>query len=321
MIAAGVGLLVLGAVLYFSSKKKPTKKKPKAVKNKRDTPKAPIKKPTEHKNTTKNVVQKPKTVAKKPAAAKKHAAVVVAKKPAAAAPVVAKKPAAIAPKPAVVKKEEPKKVEPKPASEPTNPKPAATIVPEKAPVPEKATTPKPKPAPKKQAETKVIAAPKVEEAVKPVAKEPEAPQPKPAAVASELATPPKRVEPKTGTLKIMNIRGKTLVNKDNVGQGDPYFIIKLGKQTFKTQRQSGANPTFTERFNLNVREPYATVHLSGMEWDRFTTHDLIGSSSPNVDIFRQSKSQTTHSFDLYKKGKKGSQGTMVFDCVWEPDHN
>jgi Leucine-rich repeat (LRR) protein/CBS domain-containing protein len=80
----------------------------------------------------------------------------------------------------------------------------------------------------------------------------------------------------TGTLYLSVLSGRSLPAKDKNGLSDPYAVVRLGKQKFKTKRvDKTLNPTFSdEDFTLRVASMSDEVVVELWDWD------LVGSDDP-----------------------------------------
>ncbi|CAN6448386.1 unnamed protein product [Victoria cruziana] len=81
---------------------------------------------------------------------------------------------------------------------------------------------------------------------------------------------------KIGVLKVIVVQGKRLVIRDFTSS-DPYVILKLENQTFKTKViNSCLNPVWNEEFTFSVADSFATLKLEVMDKDRFKSDDKMG---------------------------------------------
>ncbi|XP_031479507.1 protein C2-DOMAIN ABA-RELATED 11-like [Nymphaea colorata] len=79
-----------------------------------------------------------------------------------------------------------------------------------------------------------------------------------------------------GILKVIVVQGKRLVIRDFTSS-DPYVILKLDNQTFKTKViNSCLNPVWNEEFTFSVTDSFATLKLEVMDKDRFKADDKMG---------------------------------------------
>jgi len=143
-------------------------------------------------------------------------------------------------------------------------------------------------------------------------------EPTPVQNKKPAATPAPKPQPApvlTGTILFRNMRGKNLKCKDSFSKGDPYMRVKCGKDQFKTKKASGGNPVWNESHSLDVKNANDRIGFNVLDWDRFTSHDTIGNAILNGSFFRGTTNLQTLEILL------DTEGSIVFDCLWQPDSN
>ena len=77
------------------------------------------------------------------------------------------------------------------------------------------------------------------------------------------------------------------MHKDIGGSSDPYLIAAIGdaqKNTKDTPIYGNLNPLFGHMFELPATLPHDhTLTITVMDWDKFTSDDLIGSTKIDVE--------------------------------------
>eukprot|EP00004_Rigifila_ramosa_P004017 TRINITY_DN143_c0_g1_i8.p1 TRINITY_DN143_c0_g1~~TRINITY_DN143_c0_g1_i8.p1 ORF type:complete len:295 (-),score=52.98 TRINITY_DN143_c0_g1_i8:298-1140(-) len=90
----------------------------------------------------------------------------------------------------------------------------------------------------------------------------------------------------SGRLQIQIVEGRNLRDKDLFGKMDPYVIVQLGNQKFrtKTHKNGGKSPSWNETFNFNVADNMVTmpIVLTLMD-DDIGADDFIGAISIPVN--------------------------------------
>ncbi len=91
----------------------------------------------------------------------------------------------------------------------------------------------------------------------------------------------------TDMMTLVCIQGIQLMPKDIGGASDPYLIATIGdvhKNTKDRPFYGDLNPLFGHMFELPATLPYDhTLTISVMDWDRFTSDDLIGSTKIDLE--------------------------------------
>jgi len=168
----------------------------------------------------------------------------------------------------------------------------------------------------KETVCEVVTTPEIPNQAKPAAQPVK--EPTPVQNKKPAATPAPKPQPApvlTGTILFRNMRGKNLKCKDSFSKGDPYMRVKCGKDQFKTKKASGGNPVWNESHSLDVKNANDKIGFNVLDWDRFTSHDTIGDAILNASFFRGTTNLQTLEIRL------DTEGSIVFDCLWQPDSN
>eukprot|EP01092_Planopodium_desertum_P006147 TRINITY_DN2534_c0_g1_i1.p1 TRINITY_DN2534_c0_g1~~TRINITY_DN2534_c0_g1_i1.p1 ORF type:complete len:193 (-),score=33.21 TRINITY_DN2534_c0_g1_i1:76-615(-) len=86
---------------------------------------------------------------------------------------------------------------------------------------------------------------------------------------------------KKGLLRGKLIKGENLPAKDVSGTSDPYCLLTIGDQTWKSKViKKSLNPTWKERFQFELYEGVEkSLHCTVFDWDRIGGDDSIGSTT------------------------------------------
>ena len=83
---------------------------------------------------------------------------------------------------------------------------------------------------------------------------------------------------------------KELKDKDAVGKGDPYVVLKCGGQEHKTAVKKGTNnPVWHEKFTF--KQPGPVIEVEVWDKDKFSKDDFIGEVPPPPLPFPTSREQ------------------------------
>ncbi|XP_050231856.1 protein C2-DOMAIN ABA-RELATED 7-like [Mercurialis annua] len=79
-----------------------------------------------------------------------------------------------------------------------------------------------------------------------------------------------------GLLRIRVKRGLNLAVRD-LGSSDPYVVITLRNQTFKTKVvKKNCNPEWNEELTVSIKDPNEPIKLAVFDKDTFTVDDKMG---------------------------------------------
>ncbi|KAJ8470484.1 hypothetical protein OPV22_024827 [Ensete ventricosum] len=81
-----------------------------------------------------------------------------------------------------------------------------------------------------------------------------------------------------GTLEVLLVSAKGLVDVDFFGKMDPYAVLMYRSQEQKSSTASGAgsNPEWNETFVFNVSDSVSELIVKLMDSDTFSKDDLVG---------------------------------------------
>ena len=93
----------------------------------------------------------------------------------------------------------------------------------------------------------------------------------------------------SGILTIKPRTSKITVKTDIIGKGDPYLIITVGDNKFKTATHKNTQtPTFTESFSVKIDKLYS-FHVVVMDED-FGSDDFVAETTVSLqDVIVKSK--------------------------------
>ncbi|CAN0891445.1 Protein C2-DOMAIN ABA-RELATED 5 [Linum grandiflorum] len=90
-----------------------------------------------------------------------------------------------------------------------------------------------------------------------------------------------------GLLRIHIKRGVNLAVRD-VRSSDPYCVVKMGTQRFKTSViRKDVNPEWNEDLTLSVADPDLPVKLTVYDYDTFTLDDKMGDAVFDIKPFME----------------------------------
>eukprot|EP00457_Paulinella_chromatophora_P008162 gb/GEZN01008191.1/.p1 GENE.gb/GEZN01008191.1/~~gb/GEZN01008191.1/.p1 ORF type:complete len:304 (+),score=57.47 gb/GEZN01008191.1/:42-914(+) len=92
-----------------------------------------------------------------------------------------------------------------------------------------------------------------------------------------------------GVLNVTVISATDLKRADITGGADPYVIINMGKQEFKTTIKKGLKPEWNEKHRFDIGENDHFVRITMLDKDMVGKHDLLGAISLNMSDFKDQK--------------------------------
>ncbi|PNW76447.1 hypothetical protein CHLRE_11g467594v5 [Chlamydomonas reinhardtii] len=121
-----------------------------------------------------------------------------------------------------------------------------------------------------------------------------------------------------GVMSVTMEFGKDLKDGDWFGKQDPYCIIRIGGQTFRTRTavDGGRNPVWNETFRFNViNENNVDVEIKDEDVGK---DDLIGTCTFSLAKARESGSDRIQAPVVSKKSRK-QRGFLSIALSWEPN--
>jgi len=109
----------------------------------------------------------------------------------------------------------------------------------------------------------------------------------------------------SGTLEVTIIGARNLKNKDGLfGSNDPYTIVKIHHQKFKTEvkKRAGKECQWNQTFRFGILEKYTEMHLEVYDQDT-VSDDMIGRTTIPLQGILQSN-QPTNAWYTIGKGSK-----------------
>ncbi|KAF7822245.1 protein C2-DOMAIN ABA-RELATED 4-like [Senna tora] len=96
-----------------------------------------------------------------------------------------------------------------------------------------------------------------------------------------------KMEEMLGLLRIRIKRGVNLAVRD-VRSSDPYVVVKMGKQKFKTAIvYKDINPEWEEDLTLPVIDPTIPVHMTVYDYDTWSPDDPMGDAELDILPYMQ----------------------------------
>ena len=110
---------------------------------------------------------------------------------------------------------------------------------------------------------------------------------------------------KIGNLVIKPTCAKLKYDTEYFGKMDPYAILTIGNQTYKTHtaNDAGKNPTWVESFTFNISSNDTQVYIKLYDKDWGSKDDFICEGSVSLMEVMQ-KGQVSGWYPLTRKGKK-----------------
>ncbi|PNW76446.1 hypothetical protein CHLRE_11g467593v5 [Chlamydomonas reinhardtii] len=121
-----------------------------------------------------------------------------------------------------------------------------------------------------------------------------------------------------GVMSVTLEFAKDLKDADWFGKQDPYCIIRIGGQTFRTRTavDGGRNPVWNETFRFNViNENNVDVEIKDEDVGK---DDLIGTCTFSLAKARESGSDRIQAPVVSKKSRK-QRGFLSIALSWEPN--
>jgi C2 domain len=106
-------------------------------------------------------------------------------------------------------------------------------------------------------------------------------------------------------------------NKDFLRKQDPYIVMSIGSQQFKTSisKNGGKQPSWTDTINFNINNDQALIlHL--FDKDKITRDDFIGECTiPLAEVYQ--RRSLTNWYNIHSKGRLVGQILVSFDFMPE----
>ena len=88
-------------------------------------------------------------------------------------------------------------------------------------------------------------------------------------------------------LSVRVVEGRDLMPMDITGKSDPYVVMQLGKETFKTKYIAQTlNPVWNEIFTFDVETGREFLDIKVYDFDEFGSDDFCGKFSLDLNDFR-----------------------------------
>lgn len=85
-------------------------------------------------------------------------------------------------------------------------------------------------------------------------------------------------------LQVRVIEGRDLMPMDMTGKSDPYVVLQLGKETFKTRYiAQDLNPVWNEVFTFDVLTGQEQLNVQVFDYDEFGSDDFCGKCVLQLD--------------------------------------
>ncbi|GLC51851.1 hypothetical protein PLESTB_000555400 [Pleodorina starrii] len=120
-----------------------------------------------------------------------------------------------------------------------------------------------------------------------------------------------------GLMSINILYAKNIINKDWFGKQDPYCVVRVGGQTFRTQtaKDGGRNPVWNETFRMNLlNENDVSIDLKDEDVGR---DDFIGSATFSLARARQT-GHDRQEVPVFGPKSRKQQGFVSVALKWAP---
>eukprot|EP01103_Thecamoeba_quadrilineata_P002310 TRINITY_DN12286_c0_g1_i1.p1 TRINITY_DN12286_c0_g1~~TRINITY_DN12286_c0_g1_i1.p1 ORF type:complete len:996 (-),score=232.04 TRINITY_DN12286_c0_g1_i1:187-3174(-) len=121
----------------------------------------------------------------------------------------------------------------------------------------------------------------------------------------------------SGTLLVKVIEARDLAARDANGLSDPYVVLSLGKQNFKTKVvKKNLNPIYNIEYVFEVSSKDISLKVEMRDWDKVGTHLFMGLVEIGLDCLEEG----VHHDDWYLLGPKSS-GSALRDSMRDSQYN
>ena len=88
-------------------------------------------------------------------------------------------------------------------------------------------------------------------------------------------------------LQVRVVEGRDIMPMDITGKSDPYVVMQLGKETFKTKYiKQELNPVWNEIFSFDVTTGREILDIKVFDFDEFGSDDFCGKFALDLNDFR-----------------------------------
>eukprot|EP01135_Chromosphaera_perkinsii_P010182 Nk52_evm48s2039 gene=Nk52_evmTU48s2039 len=123
---------------------------------------------------------------------------------------------------------------------------------------------------------------------------------------------------KVGRLRVKILRAEGLAAKDVSGRSDPYCVVAVGDNHFKTKTiEQQLNPVWNETFNFALRDKNDHVRITLYDYDRFTNDDFLGYTKIPLDSLRSEKAEEFVRPLIAIPGESNIKGNIFVELLYD----